>query len=221
MMSPHHHGSKLSGEVLAFCLVFSTLWRCLDALTAHPFPWVWELAGIDGSAELFGSLKDTKSMSSFRARHSEVKTHQQSCQLHLAPGTLSHLLSTHCVLGMCWFCRQALKHPYLQQVSAFAWSQATHILQQSLAVGVSNGPVHIHPHLVHTVDEFAVERVQQLLLHHVLLAERRGVSPGKDGSVQPSATSQTQHTGSLHLGVTPENSLKAEKEAKKKKKGVA
>lgn len=94
MMSPHHHGSKLSGEVLAFCLVFSTLWRCLDALTAHPFLWVWELAGIDGSAELFGSLKDTKSMSSFRARHSKVKTHQQSCQLHLAPGTLSHLLST-------------------------------------------------------------------------------------------------------------------------------
>lgn len=49
---------QLSGKALAFCLVFSTVQRRLDTVTAHPFPWVQELARIDRSAELLGSTKD-------------------------------------------------------------------------------------------------------------------------------------------------------------------
>lgn len=49
---------QLSGKVLAFCLVFSTVWRHLDAVRVHPFPWVQELTGIDGFVELHGSTKD-------------------------------------------------------------------------------------------------------------------------------------------------------------------
>lgn len=74
-------------------------------------------------------------------------------------------------------------------MSAFAWSQATHILQQSLAVRVSNCPIDIHSHLVHTVYEFTVEGVQQVLLHHMLLTEGRGVSLTR-GCVQRSAMSK-------------------------------
>lgn len=49
---------QLSGKALAFCLVFSTVWRRLDTVTAHPFLWVQKLARIDRSAELLGSIKD-------------------------------------------------------------------------------------------------------------------------------------------------------------------
>lgn len=95
-------------------------------------------------------------------------------------------------------------------MSAFAWSQATHILQQSLAVRVSNRPIDIHSHLVHTVYEFAVEGIQQFLLHHVLLTERRGVSLARR-CVQHfviSKLSQTQQTGSQELYCTSELPLR-------------
>lgn len=71
-------------------------------------------------------------------------------------------------------------------MSAFAWSQATHILQQSLAVRVSNCSIDIHSHFVHSVYEFTVEGIQQILLHHMLLTEGRGVSLTR-GCVQCSA----------------------------------
>ena len=49
---------QLSGKALAFCLVFSTVWRSLDTATVDLFLWVQELARIDRSAELLGSIKD-------------------------------------------------------------------------------------------------------------------------------------------------------------------
>lgn len=64
--------------------------------------------------------------------------------------------------------------PYLQQVSPLAWPQATDILQEGLAVGVRDGSVDIHAHLIYPVDELTVKRIQQLLLHHVLLPTERG-----------------------------------------------
>lgn len=78
-------------------------------------------------------------------------------------------------------------------MSAFAWSQAAHILQQSLAVRVSNCPIDIHSHLVHAVYEFAVEGIQQFLLHHVLLTEGRGISLAR-GCVQCFAISKWGQT---------------------------
>lgn len=82
---------QLSGKVLAFCLVFSTARRRLDTVTAHPFLWAQELARIDRSAELLGSLKDVKSTYSFRVRRSEI-THTKihvngavSCIWHTGP----------------------------------------------------------------------------------------------------------------------------------------
>lgn len=51
------------------------------------------------------------------------------------------------------------------------WSQATDVLNQALGVGVSDGLVHVHSHLIHAVDEFTVESREQVFLHHVLLRE--------------------------------------------------
>lgn len=50
---------QLSGRALAFCLVFSTVWRRPGTVTAHPLLWVQELASTARSAELRGSVKDT------------------------------------------------------------------------------------------------------------------------------------------------------------------
>lgn len=44
---------QLFAKVLARCLVFSAVWRCLD--TPKCTLWVQEPARIDGSAELLGS----------------------------------------------------------------------------------------------------------------------------------------------------------------------
>lgn len=49
---------QLSGKALAFCLVFFTVWGRLGTITVHLFLWVQELARIDRSAELLGSIKD-------------------------------------------------------------------------------------------------------------------------------------------------------------------
>lgn len=49
---------QLSGKVLAFCLVYSTVQRRLDTVTVHPFLQVQELARTDGFAELHRSIKD-------------------------------------------------------------------------------------------------------------------------------------------------------------------
>lgn len=45
---------------------------------------------------------------------------------------------------------------YLQKVGPFSRSQATDILDQSLAVRVGNGTVDIDPDLIDSVDKFTV-----------------------------------------------------------------
>lgn len=53
--------------------------------------------------------------------------------------------------------RKMLKRICLKQVGTLPWSQATDILDQALSVRVSDSLVHVHPDLVHTVDEFTVK----------------------------------------------------------------
>lgn len=60
----------------------------------------------------------------------------------------------------------------LQQVGTLPRSQAADVLDQALSVRVSNSLVHVHPNLVHTVDEFTVKSREQIFFHHVLLREK-------------------------------------------------
>lgn len=61
----------------------------------------------------------------------------------------------------------------LKQVGTLPWSQAADILDQALSVRVSNSLVHVHPDLVHAVDEFTVKSREQVFFHHVLLRKVR------------------------------------------------
>lgn len=60
-------------------------------------------------------------------------------------------------------------------MGAFSRSQATDILDQGLAVRMGNGTVDINPDLIDPVDEFAVQGVQQLLFHDMLLPTEQQV----------------------------------------------
>lgn len=67
------------------------------------------------------------------------------------------------------FNRDEQQNPDLEEVGSLPWSQTADILDQALSVGMGNRSVHIHTDLVDPVDEFTVESVKQLLLHHMFL----------------------------------------------------
>lgn len=65
-----------------------------------------------------------------------------------------------------------MREANLQQVGALPRPQATDVLDQALSVRVGDGSVHVHSHLIDTVDEFTVESREEIFLHHMFLREK-------------------------------------------------
>lgn len=61
---------------------------------------------------------------------------------------------------------------YLEQMGALPGSQTTDILDQALSVSMSDGSIHVHSHLIDTVNEFTVKSREQILFSHVFLTRK-------------------------------------------------